>query len=196
MPVRHQLGIFRRLLAREPRLIADLDAAQPFDADIALPSGNDEAERITLLRPQGLPVLPVDDQTIVQTLFQRQAAVHARGVGAFRHHPLRLFLEPDFVEQGRQLDAGPFRATDHAMGKLQRVELRAAPFHAAVGGAFDEVNSRSCGKSHDIVHRQHERAFDQPVNQQAVLARVDVGAAGMVTLEEQSVRRDNPVETL
>src|SRR5206468_12988136 len=38
--VGHQVGIFRRLLARVPRPVAELDAAQPFDADIAFPAGH------------------------------------------------------------------------------------------------------------------------------------------------------------
>ena len=55
--VGHQLGVFRRLLAREPGLVADLDAAQPFDVHVALPARNDQPQRKALLRPQRLAVL-------------------------------------------------------------------------------------------------------------------------------------------
>ena len=78
------------------------------------------------------------------------------------------------------------------MGKLQRIELRAAPFHAAVGRTFDEMNARHRGKTHDVVHRQDQRALDQAMNQEPVLARIDVGAAGMIALEEQAIWRIMP----
>ena len=189
--IRHQVGVFRCLLAREGRLIADFEPAQIFDVDAAFPAGNDQPQRIALFGPQRLAVLAVGHETIVETLVERQAAVHARGVGAFGQDPFGFFLETDFVEQGRQLDAGPLRAADHAVRELQRVELCAAPFHAAVGRTLDEINPRDGRKAHDVVHRQYQRPFDKAVDQEAVLMRIDVGAAAMVALEEQSIGRNN-----
>ncbi len=121
-PIRHQISVFRRLLARIPGLVADLDAAQPLDADIAFPARHHQAQRIALLGAQRLAVLRIDHEAVVETFFQRQAAVHVRAVGALDQHPLRVFLEPDLLQQRRQLHPGPFRAADHAVRELQRIE--------------------------------------------------------------------------
>src|SRR6185369_15436855 len=85
--VLHQVGVFRGLLAREPRLVADLDAAQPLDPHIAFPTGHDEANGIALLRTQHFAVHAIGDDAIVERLGERNGAVHAGGVAAFRHHP-------------------------------------------------------------------------------------------------------------
>ena len=72
---------------------------------LTLPSqpGTREPQRISLFGAKRLAVLAIDDKAIVQAFFERQAAVHARGVGAFDHHPLCFFLQSDFVEQGEQI---------------------------------------------------------------------------------------------
>ena len=179
-----------------PRLVADLDAAQPLDADIAFPARHQKTQRIALLGPQRLAVLRIDYEAIVEAFLQRQAAVHVRTVGAFDHCPLRFLLDADFLEQGRELHASPFRATDHAVVELQRVELRRAPLHAAVGGTLDEVNARHRREADNVLHRQQQRTFDEAMDHQLVLLRIDVGAAGMIALEKQPVRRDDAVEVL
>ena len=194
--VRHQLGVFRCLLPGVPRRVAELDPAQPFDADVALPTRNQDAQRISLLWPQRFAVLGVDDKAIVEAFGERQAAVHAGAVGAFDHDPFGFLLQPDLVEKGRERHAGPFGAADHAVGELQRVELRLAPFHAAVGWAFDEMDARHRREADDVVHRQHQRPLDQAMDQEPVLARVDVDAAGVEALEEQPVRGDDAVQGL
>src|SRR6185437_16695140 len=49
LPVFHQLGVFRGLLAGIPGLIADLAAAHPLYVHVALPARHDQAQRIALL---------------------------------------------------------------------------------------------------------------------------------------------------
>src|SRR4029078_7003756 len=69
--VRHGVGVARRLAAEVPRLVTDLDTAQPLHADVALPAGNEQAHGIPLLRTQHLAVLRVDDETVIQNLLER-----------------------------------------------------------------------------------------------------------------------------
>src|SRR5207253_9565744 len=49
--VGHQVGIFRRLFARVPGPLAELDPAQPFDAYIAFPARHHQPQRKTLVGP-------------------------------------------------------------------------------------------------------------------------------------------------
>ena len=189
-------SVYFEVSSREiPGLVADLDPAQPFDADVAFPARHHQPQRIALLGPQRLAVLRVDDETIVEAFVERQAAVHVRAVGAFDHDPLRLLLDADLFQQRGEPDAGPFRAADHAVGELQRIDLRGAPLHAAVGRAFDEMDARHRRKAHDVVHRQQQRTLDQAVDHQPVLVRIDVRPPGVIALEEQAVRRDDAVQS-
>ena len=119
-----------------------------------------------------------------------------RAIGALDHRPFCLFLDADFFQQRRQSYAGPFGATDHAVAELQRVHLRGAPVHAAIGRAFDEMDARYRWKAKDVLHGEQQRPLDEPVNHQLVLRRIDVGPARMVALEEQSIGRDDAVQFL
>jgi hypothetical protein len=58
------------------------------------------------------------------------------------------------------------------------------------------MNARHRGEAHDVVHGQNERTLDQAVDHEPMLARVHVDATGVVALEEQSVRGDDPVHGL
>src|SRR5271165_2622811 len=49
--VGEQIGVFRCFLARHERLVAQFEPPQPFDMGVALPSGQNQAERIALLGP-------------------------------------------------------------------------------------------------------------------------------------------------
>src|SRR5260370_20524871 len=120
--VRHQISVFRGLFAGEPGLVAEFDAPQPFDVDVAFPARHHQPQRIALLRPQRLAVLRVDHEAVVQAFVERQAAVHVRAVGALDHRPARFFFDADLFQQGREFYAGPFRATDHAVIELQRIQ--------------------------------------------------------------------------
>ena len=119
-----------------------------------------------------------------------------RTIRAFDEYPLCILLETDFLQKRRQLHPSPFGATDHAMCKLQRIQLRATPFHPAIGRTFDEMNPRRGRKPQNILHGQNQRPIDQPMDHKSMLVRIDVGSSRMVSLEEQSVRSDNPMQVL
>jgi hypothetical protein len=82
------------------------------------------------------------------------------------------------------------------VGELQRIQLRGAPLHAAIGRAFDEMNPRDLRETHDVLHRKDQRALDQTMDHQSVLIRIDVRPPRMIALEEQAVRRDDAVQVL
>src|SRR6185295_3738220 len=60
--VRHRIGIFRRFLARFERPIAELQAAQPLDADVAFPTREQQTRRVTLFGSQRFAILAVGDE--------------------------------------------------------------------------------------------------------------------------------------
>jgi hypothetical protein len=82
------------------------------------------------------------------------------------------------------------------MIELQRIHLRGAPLHAAIGRAFDEVNARHRWKAHDVFHGENERTLDQTMDHQPVLIRIDVRPACMMALEKQAVRCDDAMQVL
>lgn len=51
-------------------------------------------------------------------------------------------------------------------------------------------------EAHDIVHGEGERPFDQPVHQQPMPLRRNVGNAGVVALEHESARGHDPALVL
>jgi hypothetical protein len=83
-----------------------------------------------------------------------------------------------------------------AHAELQRIQLRGAPLHAAIGRAFDEVDARHGREAQDVLHRENQWPLDQAMDHQSVLVRIDVGPAGMIALEKQPVRRDDAVQVL
>ncbi len=194
--VLQQVGVFRRLFAREPRLVADLDAAQPLHPHIAFPARHDEPQRIAVLRPQHLAVHAIGDQAIVERLGERDRARHRRGVGALRQDPFGVRLEAGLVEQQLQRHAGVFDAMHHAVGVLAAIELRAAPLHAAIGRAFQEMDAVDAREALHVVKREDQRLVDQAMHHQPVVGRIDLGDAGMMPLEAQPVRRDDAVERM
>jgi hypothetical protein len=107
---------------------------------------------------------------------------------------LAFGLTPGFVEQHAQRHAGVFDAMHHAMGVLAAVELRAAPLHAGVRGAFEEVDTVHAREALQAREREDQLFLDQPVHDQPVVFRIDLGDAAMMALEAQPVRRDDAVE--
>ena len=97
-----RVGVFRGFLAGKPRLVAELDPAQPFDVDVALPAGDDEPQRVALFGPQRFAVLRVDHEAIVEAFVERKAAGHVRAVRAFDQRPFGFLLDSGFVEQRRK----------------------------------------------------------------------------------------------
>ena len=132
---------------------------------------------------------------VVERLLERQRAVHAGGIGAFQHQPLGLRLEPGLVEQRLQRHAGIHDVVDHAVRELAAVELRAAPFHAGIGRAFEEVDDGS---------RRGMRLMSSMVKTSGLSTRpliisrcfggFDLGDAAMMALEAEAGRRDDAVE--
>ena len=68
-------------------------------------------------------------------------------------------------------------------------ELSWAPRHSMppLAGHSMKWMRDTDGKRYDVVHRQKERPFDQAVDHQPVLVRVDVGAPAMIAFKEQSI---------
>ena len=84
----------------------------------------------------------------------------------------------------------------HAVPELQRIHLRGAPFHAAIGRAFDEMDARDLREAQDVLHGKKQRTLDEAMDHQSVLRRIDIGPSSMMALEEQPVRRDDAVQIL
>src|SRR3989442_9203082 len=61
LAVRHEIGVFGRLLTRHERSGAELQPPEPLNVDIAFIAGNEESQRKALLRPQRLSVLAIAD---------------------------------------------------------------------------------------------------------------------------------------
>jgi hypothetical protein len=93
-------------------------------------------------------------------------------------------LTPASFEQRLQRNAGVPDIVDHAVGELAAVELRAAPLHAAIGRAFEEIGAvDAAGEALEVVHGEDQRLVDEAVDHQPVLGRIDLGDAAVMTLE-------------
>jgi hypothetical protein len=122
--------------------------------------------------------------------------VMAEASRTFRHHPLAVGLHPGFFEQVFQWHAGIHHVVHHAVGELAAIELGAAPFHAGIGRAFEEVDVIAAREAHQVLHGEDQRLVHQAVDHQPVLGRVHVCNAGMVTLETQPVRGNDAVKVM
>ena len=65
------------------------------------------------------------------------------------------------------------------------------PLHAGIGAALDEVHARDRRHAHQVVHGVDLGPFDQTVDHEAMLRRVNVPPALMMALEVQPARRDD-----
>src|SRR5262245_54688304 len=82
----------------------------------------------------------------------------------------------------------------HAVGVLAAVELRAAPFHAGVRRAFENVDAVDARKALQLGEREDQRPLDQAMYDQPIVFRIDLRDAGVMALEAQPARRDDAVE--
>ena len=82
------------------------------------------------------------------------------------------------------------------MRELAAIELGAAPFHAGIGGAFEEIDPVLARKPHDVFHGEDELLVDETVDHQPVHGRIDLRDAGMMTLEAEAIRRDDAVKLM
>ena len=175
--------------------VTEFDAAQPLDRHVAFEARHHQAERIALFGADGLAVLGKGDQHVIPRLLDRDGAGHARGVSTFGEDPLRAIAAgARILQQPSKGNTSPLRGRHHAVGELAGIELSTPPFHAGIGGAFGEVEMALGRHAPDVVHGEHQLVFHHAVDHQPVLRRVDLGDAAMVTLEMQTVRRDEAVE--
>ena len=88
-----ELGVAIRFPARHPRLIAELQAAKPFDVQIAFKARHHQADRKAVGRPQRFAILSIGDNRLVHDLVgERDAAIDAGAVAALRQHPGRAAI--------------------------------------------------------------------------------------------------------
>ena len=179
----------RVLLEREVRLIHDLDALEPLHVVDALEPGHQQPQRIAVIGPHRLAVLPVGDEHVVERLGQRQALGVLAAVGRFGDDPRRAVLDAHLVQQHRQRHPGPLAARHSAV----RAGDGGGPRVRPVADAFEEMDARDERQPLQLGHREHERPFHHPLDQQRVLGRVDVGNAVVVLRGEVQRRRgDGP----
>ncbi len=70
------------------------------------------------------------------------------------------------------------------------------PFHAGIGPAFDEVDTRYRGKAHQIIHREDLGLPHQTIDHQAMLFRIDVPPTLVMALKMQTIGCDDAKERL
>lgn len=197
-PVGQQAGVLRRFLARLKRLVAELQAVQPFHVHVALVARQEQAQRIAVLRPQALAVLRIGQDGIVQRLLDRHRAGHRGGIGPLRQHPRGAGLHPGFGQDIRHPHAGPLRAAHLAVGVLHgpvRLDLLGL-VQRGVTRAFQEVQPGHGGEAGQVVHAEAERALDHAVHQQPVAGRIDRRGAGVAADVVQAVRRNDANQVL
>ena len=137
-----EVGVFRGLFASVERLVAHLEAPQPFDRHVAFPAGEEQPHRVALLRPHRLAVLGEHDQCVREALVDRDAAGHHRGVRAFGEHPGGAGFETGLLEQGRKRHAGPFRGRHEPVRALHGGFARFHDLAAGGAGALHEIGAR------------------------------------------------------
>ena len=192
--IRHKVGVFRCFFPGIGRLLNGLQATQPFHVHVAFEAGQQQPQRIALLRTQPLAVLAVHQHRIIKTFVDRNTARQRRGIGAFGHQPFGFKAQPRFLQNELQADPGPLRATQQAdkVGGGLAVRLGID----GVAGTFDKVDSGFRWKAADVFHREDQRPVHQSMQHQPMLLRIDRGNAAMMALVEQSVRRDDAIEIL
>ena len=197
LAIGHQIHVMQRLVFGAVRLVADFDAAQIFHPRHALDAGDDEAQRIAVFWTQHFAVHAVGNHDVVKRIGEVHSARHAAAVRALGEDELRLLhVDAAVVEQPFQRHARELAAGEHAVRVLHRRHCDVAPFHTRVRTAFDEVHARNRRHTHQVVHRVDLGLFDQTVDHETVLRRVDVPPALVVALKVQAARRDDAEEAL
>src|ERR1700726_4570315 len=121
LAVRKELRVAVRFPPRHPGLVAEFQAAEPFDIQIAFEARHDETDRKAVGRPQRLAVLAVCDEGLVRNLLgERNTPINAGCVGAFRQHPGRSAVLPDEIDEKAKRNAGPLIGAHKTMGILDR----------------------------------------------------------------------------
>jgi hypothetical protein len=138
--------------------------------------------------------MPKASRQSFKAFLDRQRAIHGRSIRAFQHQPLCIRLDASFIQHGLQRHAGIHDVVHHAVGELAAVELRAAPLHAGIRRAFEEVDLVHARHALDVVHREHQRLVHEAVDHQPVIGGIDLRDAGVMPLEAQARWRDDAVE--
>ena len=86
---------------------------------------------------------------------------------------------------------GPLAAARQAVREPGFVRRGRAPLRTGVASALQEKDARRRGQSPELVDREHQGTIDHPVDQQAVLARIDVGNAATTDFVVECRRRDD-----
>jgi hypothetical protein len=175
----------------------ELDPPQPLNVHVALVAGQQQTHRVTVGRIEGFTVLVERDHCVIHGFGDRNAAVHRRQVCAFGDQPFRLRVNADFFKQRGEQHAAPFRAgrepvyrLDAGLDRFLRIERR------AVAAAFQESGTRHHRIAMQGIEGVDHRLLDQPMDQEAMLVRVDVGFAAAGNHEMQAVWRNRAVEEL
>src|SRR3546814_2731025 len=105
-----------------------------------------------------------------------------------RFRSLDAGLHAGLVQKRAKAHAGIDHAVHHAVGELAAVELRAAPLHAGVGRALQEVDSVLAREALDVRHGEDQRCVDETRDHQAVLGGIDFRSEEH-TSEIQSLKR-------
>ena len=141
-------------------------------------------------------VLPVRDERVLHRFRHRDAARQPARIRAFGQNPRPFGLDAALAQQRRQRHAGPFAAAGQAVRALHRGLAGAFPLARAVARAFEEVDARHGRETLQLVHREDERAIDEPVNRQRMRRRIQIGDAGMMAFEVQRRGRDDAVRVV
>ena len=195
--VGHVVDVVNRFVFGVVLFVADFDAAQVLDPAHTLHAGHHQTQGITVFGAQHFAVHGPSHDAVVHGLVDGDGAGHGRTVGTFGQDVLAVFLVVTaHLQQGGQQHAGEFGAAHHAVRVLHGGHGHVAPLGGGVGTALDEVDARDAGQAHQIVHGEDAFALNQTVDHQAVLGRIDVPPALVVTLKVQAAGRDDAEQAL
>jgi hypothetical protein len=179
------------------RLIDELDAAHILDVHVALVAGQKQAHRVAVAGLDALAVLIERDHRVIQRLLDRHAAMQGGRIGAFGQKPRRLRIDASLLQQGGEQHPGPFRVGNKTVQRLRGHLHRLIGEHRRrIAAAFEEMRARDHRVTRQRLQGVDQRLLHQPVDEELVLRRIDIGNAGMADREEQAVGRYRTVQHL
>src|SRR5260370_18831993 len=119
LAVGQELGVTSGFPAGHPRLVAKLEATEPFNVQIALKPRHDQPDWKPVSRPKRLAILAVGDYRLVHDLIrERDASVDSRPVAALRQHPVRSAILTDKIDQESEPNPRALVGADQSMRVL------------------------------------------------------------------------------
>ena len=117
-------------------------------------------------------------------------------VGALGDDPGGIVLHARLAQQKRERNAGPFRAGNLAEQFLRRCVDGAGRDRVMrrVAGAFEKADMRYHRIAQQLLDGELDRAFDEAVNHEAVIAWHDVWNAVVMDAKMKAVRRDDAIQ--